>query len=439
MKKSKKLIAGILSIVMAGTLLLTGCSTAASNANQAPQGDSSTNGSVTLDFWYAVGGRNGEGVQKLIKDFNDSHPNIVVKATYQGDYYANATKLQAALVSGNQPDVVMLEIAQVGQFGNSGALADLGQTFSKEEIGKYQEGLMKNSFVNNKLVAIPFNRSTPILYVNKTMLKNAGLDPAGPKNWDELREYAKRLSNKEKDIYGFETPIDIWFYEAGVFQQGGKIFSDDEKQVAFKDEAGYGIVKLWQDMVKEGSMKTPPGQDYNAWDVSTNDFVNQKVAMIQVSTATLGGLLKSAEGKFELGTAFLPAGKQFGVPTGGANLAVLQKSSEAEKKAAAEFIKWLTNKENAAFFSEWSGYMPVTQEAVESDKIKALYDKYPQYKTALDQLKHAQARPMIKGYREMQVKIQDELKKAMIDTTITPEQAVNSAAQQVQDLLNKSK
>lgn len=438
MKYSKKIIAGILSMVIASTLLLAGCGAGAANVNNSSQGQSSNNGPVTIDFWYAIGGRNGEAVEKLVKDFNASHPNIIVKATYQGDYYANATKLQAALVSGNQPDVVMLEIAQVGQFGYSGALANLGQYFSQDEISKFHEGLLKNSYVNNKFVAVPFNRSTPILYVNKTMLKNAGLDPAGPKNWDELKEYARKLTNKDQGVYGFETPIDIWFYEAGVFQQGGKIFSDDEKHVAFDSEAGYGIVRLWQEMVKEGTMKAPPGQDYNAWDVATNDFVNQKVAMIQVSTASLGGLIKSTEGKFELGTAFLPAGKQFGVPTGGANLAVLQKSSEAEKKAAVEFIKWLTNKENAAFFSEWSGYMPVTKEAVESEKIKALYDKYPQYKTALEQLQYAQARPMIKGYREMTVKIQDELKKAMLDTSITPEQAVKNAAKQVQDLLNKN-
>ena len=268
------------------------------------------------------------------------------------------------------------------------------------------------------------------------MLKNAGLDPTGPKNWNEFREYARKLTNKEKGISGLEIPIDIWFYEAGVFQQDGKILSADGKQVAFDNEAGYGIAKLWQDMIKEGAMKNPPGQDYNAWDAATNDFVNQKVAMIQVSTASLGGLLKATEGKFELGTAFLPAGKHFATPTGGANLAVLQKSSDAKKKAAVEFIKWITAKENAAFFSEWSGYIPVTKEAVESDRIKALYTKYPQYKPALDQLQYAQPRPMIKGYREMTIKIQDELKKAMLDTSIPPEQAVKSAAKQVQTLLN---
>lgn len=430
MKRIQRLITGALAAAITVSMLLAGCSSQALSGNGKP---------VEIDFWYSIGGRNGEAVEKLVKDFNESQKNIIVKATLQGDYYANATKLQAALVAANQPDVTMLEVAQVGQFGYSGALADLGKYFSKDETAKYQEGLMKNSYINNKFVAVPFNRSTPILYINKTMLKEAGLNPEGPKNWEELKEYAKKLTNKEKGIFGFETPIDIWFYEAGVFQQGGKIFSEDEKKVAFDSAEGYGIIKLWQEMVKEGSMKAPPGQDYNAWDVATNDFANQKVAMIQVSTASLGGFIKSTEGKFELGTAFLPAGKKHGVPTGGANLVILQKSSDAEKKAGAEFIKWMTNKDNAAYFSEWSGYMPVTHEAVESDKIKALYNKYPQYKTALEQLQHAQTRPMVKGYREMSVKMQEEFKKAMLDTSISPEENVKSAAKQVQELLDKNK
>lgn len=433
-KKNTKKLVFLMSALLIAILLFTGCSSDAGKTGSAAQ----NSGPVSLDFWYAIGGRNGEGLQQLVKEFNDSHPDIRVKATYQGDYYAHATKLQAALVSGNQPNIVMLEISQVGQFGYSGVLADLSPYFSKEEIARYHEGLLKNSYINGKFMAMPFNRSTPILYINKTMLKEAGLDPAGPKNWNELREYARKLTNKEQGIYGFETPIDIWFYEAGVFQQGGKMLSEDQKQVAFDNETGYGIARLWQEMVKEGSMKAPPGQDYNAWDVATNDLTSQKVAMMQVSTASLGGLLKAAEGKFELGTAFLPAGKQFGVPTGGANLAVLDKSSDAQKKAAAEFLKWLTNKENAAFYSEWSGYVPVTQDAVTTDRIKTLYDKYPQYRVALDQLQYAQARPMVKGYREMTIKIQEELKKAMLDTSITAEQAVKSAAGQVQDLLKNN-
>lgn len=105
----------------------------------------------------------------------------------------------------------MLEIAQVGQFGYSGVLVDLGVYFSEEEIGKYQKGLMKNSFINDKFVAVPFNRSTPILYMNLFMLKNAGLDPAGPKNWDELKEYAKKLTNYKAALYSFIALCNIDF------------------------------------------------------------------------------------------------------------------------------------------------------------------------------------------------------------------------------------
>lgn len=393
-------------------------------------------GATVIDFWYAIGGHNGEGVTKLVDKFNSSQSKVYVKATYQGDYYAHATKLQAALVAKNQPDMAMLEIAQVGQFGYSGALADLGKYMTKAEISKYQDGLTKNSYVNGKFVAAPFNRSTPILYVNKTMLKAAGLDPAGPKDWNELRAFARKLSNKDKGVYGFEVPIDIWFFEAGIFQKNGKILSADGKKFVFDKEGGAPIVGLWQDMIRDGGMKVPPGQDYNAWDVAANDFITQKVAMMMISTASLSGLLKQAEGQFELGTAFLPAGDRFATPTGGANLAILEKSDAKRKAAAAEFITWLSSKDNASFFSEWTGYMPVTNEAVGADSIKALYAKYPQFKTALDQLRYAQTRPMIKGYREMTVQIQEELKKAMYDLSISPEQAVKNAAAAAQAVLD---
>lgn len=424
----------ILTMVLAGILsvgVLAGC-------GKSKAASTSANGPVNVDFWYSIGGKNGEGVLKLVDKFNSSQNEVKVNAVQQGDYYENATKLQAAIVANNQPDLVMLEVSQVGQFGNSKVLADLSKYFSKDEISNFHEGLLKNSYIDDKFVAMPFNRSTPILYINKSMLKQAGLDENGPKNWEELKSFSKTIKEKVPGAVGFETPIDIWFIEAGIYQQGGDIFSEDEKKVAFEDE-GKQVLKLWQDMVKDGTMKAPVGQDYNAWDASTNDFLNGKVAMIQVSTASLSGILKNSEGKFEVGTAFLPAGEKFSVPTGGANISVLAKSSEEEKEASVKFMKFLSEKENAAYFSELSGYVPVTKEALEADSIKKLYEKNPQYKVAVDQLETAATRPMVKGYREMSVKIQEEFKKPLVDTNLSVDDAVESAAKQVQELLNSNK
>lgn len=418
---------GVVSILMAA--LLGGVCIGA--------GPASAEGKTQVTFWYSLTGRNGEFITELTEKFNKSQSGVEVKAVSQGDYYQNASKLQSSIISNTQPDMTLLEVAQVGQFGYSGALDDLGTYFSKEEEGQFLEGLMKNSYIDGKFVAVPFNRSTPIMYINKTMLKAAGLDEKGPQTWEELVEFSRKLTKKDEGIYGFSTPIDIWFYEAGVFQQGGTIFSSDEKKTAFNSPEGTAIVTLWQDMVKEGIMKAPVGQDYNAWDVVRNDFATGKTAMIQISTASLGGLLEVTKDKFELGTAFLPAGKQRGVPTGGACLVILKKAPEDKKKAAAEFIKFLTNEENASLFSEVTGYMPVTRDAAASERIKALHAKYPQYKVALEQLAHAKTRPMIKGYREMSVIMQEEFKKAMRDFSITPASVVESAAAKVQALLDQ--
>ncbi|ALC80350.1 MULTISPECIES: type 2 periplasmic-binding domain-containing protein [Bacillus] len=92
---------------------------------------------------------------------------------------------------------------------------------------------------------------------------------------------------------------------------------------------------------------------------------------------------------------------------------------------------------NAALFSELTGYIPVTKEAAETDRIKKLWNDQPEYRVAFDQLEYAFPRPGMKGYGEIKIKIEDEMRKALVDTTVPPEQAVQSAAKEVQKLLDE--
>ena len=445
---AKKCISAVTSVAIAGSVLLSGCSSApsqntasaagstpaASSAAASTASDASGSGPITVQFWYGLTGALSDTVQSYVKKFNESQNKIVVKATSQGDYYAEATKLQAAIVAKNQPDMAQLEISSCGQFGKSGQLADLKALLSDSDIAKYQPGLMKNSTINGQVVAVPFNRSTPVLYVNKDLLKAAGLNESGPKNWDELKTFAAKLTNKSTGVYGYETPIDIWFYQAGVAEAGGQIL-DDKNQVTFDNDAGTAVVQLWQDMAKAGTMKVPTGKNYDAWDKADQDYINQKAAMILESTGGLSGFLKSC--KFNVGTAFIPADKTYGAPTGGANLAIMKASSPEKQKACAEFIKFLAQKENAANFSKDTGYMPATTEAVQSDIMQKLYQEHPQYKTALDQLQYAVATPITKDWTQMSDAIQDTLLQAMLDPSIAPATAVHNAAQKVKEIADK--
>lgn len=436
----------LLATALVSAVGLTGCSSdkSASGNGQGgnKQGNASTSSTaekkpIQIDFWYSLKGKNGETVEALVKKFNETQKDIVVKAAYQGNYYENHAKVMSAIAAGNQPDVTMIEIASTGSFADTGALEDL-TSYSQQPEAKfndYVKGLLGNSYWKDKLYTIPFNRSTPLLYLNKKMVQDAGLDPSGPKNWDELAQYARTLTKKEGNQvvrYGFETPIDIWFYEALVFENGGEILSKNGKEPRFNSPEGVAPISFWTSMMKEGTMKMPPGEKYNAWDVTENDFVNGTVGMIFTSTGSLGGLTDKAP--FEVATAFLPAKKDYGVPTGGANLAILAKSPQKEKDAAWKFIQFVTNTENTAYWSQQTGYMPVRESAFETDTIKKLFAAKPQFKVAKEQLQYGRPRPMVPGYKELQEIIMTEIQRAILGQA-TPEEALNNAAEKAKKLL----
>lgn len=430
MNFKRKIATGLAITLLVSSLV--GCSSSNKSGDSADASGSAT----TIDFWAPLGGTNGETAQKMVDQFNSEHEDIKVNMLKQKDYYENATKLQAALTSKDQPDVTLLEITQTGTFASENALVDMSNYFDKTYQERFFPGLLTNSYYENKFVGVPFNRSTPILYINKDMATKAGLDPAGPKTWDELKEYATKMTNKSEEIYGFETPIDIWFYEAMVMQSGGEITNG--KKVAFNNEAGQASVKFWQEMMKEGVMKMPPGEDYNAWDVAKQDFVNGKVGMIFTSTADLAGLMQQTEGKFEISTAFLPENQKYATPTGGANLAMLEGGTDEEKEASAEFIKWMTETDRIVEFSSSTGYLPTTEDATNSEKLQTLYKEKPQYKVATDQLQYAVALPMLSGYKEATDKLMDEIKKGLTDLNSNPKDIVEKGTSAMQAVIDKT-
>ncbi|MCB0095291.1 MAG: extracellular solute-binding protein, partial [Caldilineaceae bacterium] len=114
------------------------------------------------------------------------------------------------------------------------------------------------------------------------------------------------------------------------------------------------------------------------------DFINGFTAAAMMSTGSMGGIKGSAE--FEFGTAFLPKKKQFGCCTGGAGLAILTNASADEQMGAMKYIAFATNTDNAAFWAQNTGYMPVRKSALESESMQNYFAEFPQFKTATEQL-----------------------------------------------------
>jgi sn-glycerol 3-phosphate transport system substrate-binding protein len=417
MKKSS--LAKFVTVALSASLVLSACGGKSGETPKEPEKAAAPSGPVSIDFWFAVGGKSQEWIKAATEKFNASQKDVVVTATYQGDYYTNHQKLSTALAANSAPAISMIEVASMPFFADNDVLADIGALAKGDEahLKDFLPGLMKEAVWKGKTIAIPFNRSVPVLYINKNALKDAGLDPNGPKTWDELRDYAKRLTvvkDGKVERWGFLTPIDIWFYEAMVFQAGGSFYSSDMKKATFNDEAGQKALQFWVDLIHTDKvMEMPQGEKYNAWDVSTQAFTSGKAAMIFSTTGRLQSHLSGSKDKFEMGTAFLPAGpKGYGTPTGGANLVILNTVPKEQQQAAWKFLKWLTSPENAADFAKTTGYIPVNNGGIKL--LEDYYKQVPQAKTAIDQLQYAQPRPQSPSYAEMQETVMKALQKAVL-------------------------
>ncbi|WP_199615995.1 ABC transporter substrate-binding protein [Paenibacillus alkalitolerans] len=408
------------------------------NSESAAAPDGKAKEKIVIKYWFSWGGKIEEAKKHLVEEFNKSQDRIEVVAEHQGTYDDLHAKVQAAFAAGNAPAVTDLEIASTGVFGRSGMLEDMTPFAERDaaevNIDDFIPGLMGNSYVDGKLYGLPFMRSTPILYKNVTLLKDAGLDPAGPSTWEQFEEYARVL--KEKGKTAITMPVDIWFYEAHVFQSGGQMLSEDGKSAAFNSPEGVAPVEFWKRLANESLIKIPVGNEAGA--TADKDWANQLSAFKFGSTAGVAASLEIAKGNnFELVTSFMPANKSYGVPTGGCHLVMTAKMSDEEKEAAWEFIKWMTSKENTVYQHKYTGYLPTRVSAVESEELQAHFKEYPQFKVAVDQLEYANARPMVNAYPEVAKIIKEAIEKAILDPNAKPQDTMNEAADKANKLLSK--
>jgi len=421
-----------------GTTGTNGGTGSANSGAKAENTNSASSEKIVIKYWYAFGDKIEEAKLHMVKGFNESQDKIEVIAEHQGGYDDLHAKVQAAFAAGDAPAVSDLEIASTGVFARSGMLQELTAYAERDkdqlQLEDFNPGLMGNAYVDDKLYGLPFMRSTPILYKNVTMLKDAGLDPEGPKTWDELEQYSRVL--KEKGKIGMTVPADIWFYEALVAQSGGQMLSEDGKSAAFNTAEGVAPVEFWKKLSSEGLIKIPVGDEAGA--TADKDWANQMSAFKFASTAGVTGSLEIAKGNgFELATAFMPANVSYGVPTGGCQLVMTSKSTDEEKEAAWEFIKWMTSKENTIYQHKHVGYLPTRLSAVESEELKTHFAEHPQFKVAVDQLEYARPRPMENAYPEVTKIVKEAIEKAILDPKTTPQDALNAAAEKANKLLSK--
>jgi sn-glycerol 3-phosphate transport system substrate-binding protein len=395
---------------------------------------------TTIKFYYPVHltGPLVKEVEAIVAEFHKAKPEIKVEPVWGGTYPENMQKTVAAIQAGSPPDVAIHLAVDLVTLRDMDAVIPLDDYVqrdggSEKVLGDFIPAFLSDLRGEGKIWALPFQRSTPILYINTDLFRKAGLDPGKPPtNWDELLAAAQKATvrNPQGQVttWGLTIPDDIWLLMCFIYQNGGRTSSPDFKKVYLAEPEAIGAVQFWADMANKH--KVMPR--HRTFPQGVQDFAAGNTAMLIHSTGNLRFVRDSA--KFEWATAFLPKNKRQAVPIGGAGFYIFKKAPKEKQDAAWEFAKFATSPEMQARWNIGSGYIATRKSAFDLPIMKEYTAKLPQAVVARDQLPYALPEMSTHDNWKMRNIVVTTFQE-ILDEKYTPEQGMKKAQAEIEKIL----
>jgi multiple sugar transport system substrate-binding protein len=391
MKFSKKIISVALAAVMVVTLF-SGCSSQGGKSSSATT--SSGKAPVEIEYWYGLGGKLGDTMQKLVNDFNASQTTYHVKGVAQADYDTTYKAVQAAIASKTPPACFLTTADTVHTLGNKDVLQDIEPYIAKDSDFKpndFLQSLMSSVKIGKKQYAIPAYGSTQVLYYRKDLFEQAGISPDVLNDWDSLEKAAAQLTKKTGgtvSIYGWEPMSGSGNMIDAALSAGGSILSANGKTVTIDTKPWIDSWEFFRHNIfdtKTMAIHTG-GQGWQYWYDTIDDVLGGKAAGYTGSSGDQGDLDFSKVAAHEQPGWNGKPGK----PVASGNfIAIPAAASAAQKQAAFAWIKYFTSAKVTAEWSMSTGYIPVRLSAEQSPDFKAYLEKNPQAKVPIEQAAHA--------------------------------------------------
>jgi sn-glycerol 3-phosphate transport system substrate-binding protein len=339
-----------------------------------------------IQLWHAMSGELGRQLGRLTADFNASQSDYRIVPSYKGNYTETVTAAIFAFRSRSQPAIVQVnEVATATMTAARGAIypvfdlmRDQNEPFSPGAYLPAVTGYYADAAGN--LLSFPFNASTPILYYNKAMFRDAGLNPdAPPKTWPELGGAAKRLRERGA-VCGFTTSWPSWIHIEN--------FSAFHNLPLATRSNGFGGLDagltINNPLVVRHVAQLAEWQKDKVFDYSGRGqtaeprFQNGECGIFIGSSATRADI--KANSKFEVGYGMMPywpdvSGAPQNSIIGGATLWVLRDRPRDEYKGVARFFAYLSQPGVQAAWHQNTGYLPITRAAFELTRAQGFYDR----------------------------------------------------------------
>lgn len=395
---------------------------------------------LTMYFPVNVGGNVANLIDSMTAEFNAENPDIQVEAVYTGNYDDTVTAIQTAIQGGNAPDLFVSLATQRFTMASTKMAMPLDDLIAADPEGQafvddFIDGFMLDSYVDGQTYSIPFQRSTMVMFYNKDAFKEVGLDPeAPPANWTEMVEYAQKLTNDKR--YGVGIALNSgsaqWAFTGFSLENctnGVGLMNPNGKEVYFNTPENIEALQLWLDLQNKYNCMAP---GIVQWTDLPTQFLAGEVAMIYHTTGNLTNIKNNAT--FDFGVCFMPAGRQYGAPTGGGNFYITNGISEERQQAAWKYIKFMCETERAAQWSIDTGYVATRNSCYETELLKDYYASFPQALVAYEQLQYAQPELTTYSAAEMWRILNDNIQ-AAVTGEMTAAEALEAAQEQGDELL----
>ena len=389
--------------------------------------------SVEIDYWQYFFKERVEAMDALIKQFEVANPDITVKQT-TFPYADYQTKVAAAIPAGEGPDLVQLYYGWLAQYMKAGLLQPLpSDAFNPAEIDRDFFPIVRNMKVDGQYYALPTAVRSLALFWNKKLFKEAGLDPEKPpQTLDELVEMARKLTKRDAAgnllVEGVTTDLTMqdqhWVREVLVRQFGGQPYSDDNRTVAYDDEAGIKAANWYADLISKEKVA-----EIGFLTDQPTAFKSGKAGITIDGSFRLGAF--DGQKGLEYGVAELPAynGKRSNFSSYWVN-GITSKAKDAKRDAAVKFLKFVTTPEAMELWLHTVGELParVSVAAKESNRND------PKYGPFIRGLEYAHATDFVDELAQRKVMI-DLFDRITLQKT-SPADAVRIAAEEEQKILD---
>ncbi|WP_240670524.1 ABC transporter substrate-binding protein [Actinoplanes solisilvae] len=278
----------------------------------------------------------------LVDAYNKSHKNQVKLTIVPNDDYV--AKVGAAAGSGDLPDLFAADIVYVPNWTKAGLFADLTESIKLLPYAdKINQGHLAAGTFENKRYVLPYVLDLSVIFYNKKLYKEAGLDPEkGPTTLDEFKEQALAVQKLgKKDVYGTffggncgGCNVFTWF--PMIWAGGQDVMNPEGTKSLLDSPAAQKVYATWRELQAAGAIA--PGSKDETGPTWVAAFQEGKIGVMPYPAT----LLSTASKTVDVGVVPIP-GADGGASTfvGGDGIGISKDSKKAQQ--AWNFMAWLTS------------------------------------------------------------------------------------------------